>query len=803
MRNKKINMPKSTYRIQLSSNFTFSDLERQLNYLKELGISHLYLSPIMEAAEGSTHFYNTFDFTKISEVLGGEEGFRSLSGKSHGLGMGIILDIVPNHMTILNRFMIDYLQKGKKSGYEKLFDMDLNLSQNKGKLILPLLDFYPVEEIGRIKLNGGKILVDQGDLKLPFLENSEIRDDPILTLRNQIYVLTHFKESNRMINYRRFFAVNDLIGIRIEKKNIFDLFHRKIAQLMSENLIDGLRVDHVDGLNDPLQYLKRLNRLANSRPIWIEKILARDEYMDENWPVQGDTGYSARSRIISIFINEERLDQIKKIFRDYGGKRYEGERYRLNLKIEISKKLFQADLEKYSQHIKGVLETENISGISVKGISEALRVTISCFNEYRTYTDKRDRSHKIWEENIERARGFFPDLSQELFFISTFIKLSRVNRRAMNILKRIEQFMGAVMAKSMEDCYFFRYVALLSVCLVGSMPFEDHYSDLEIHEYFSSVNKSKKKPMINLSTHDTKFGEDAIARFNVLQDIIPEWNILLRRFNTYAGIREFDKYRVLEVILGTIDERDPEYENRLCSYLIKALRESGEETSWEKPSMDYEKNATNFALSALNVIRNDFREMLSKIEFFGGMYSLSQSILKFTFPGVPDTYQGSELINLSFVDPDNRRGINFGDLEKRFSRIRVVKPELKFEDVVDGSLKMWITWKLLSIRSKYDDIFTKGKYKPLEFSGLRSNNLFGFMYEKENKNILVIITRHYISFMNEKKYDADVWKGTRISNLPPMNENIRNFLATNRIRNLNLHEILLEFPFAILEVERK
>lgn len=794
----------STYRIQLTGDFQFQDAEKSLNYFKHLGISHLYLSPIMEAAEGSRHFYDTFDFTHISKALGGEDSFRTFSRTARRKGIRIILDIVPNHMTILNRFMIDFLMNGKQSAYRTLFDIDLSYGDFPGRIILPLLDFYPFEHEDRFTLTDDSILANGGSLKLPRRRSDGKSRDVMSTLNNQAYVLTHWKEAARMINYRRFFAVNGLIAIKMESNKNFALFHSKIKELIDDDMIQGLRVDHIDGLYYPAAYLRRLHSILGDRPVWVEKVLARDENLDSAWPVEGDTGYAARSRINSVFLDPGKLADLRLLFGQFGGDRYEGESYRVNLKVETANRLFRADIRKYSGMIFHFLESKGCTGVSKDAIADALTSVIACMNQYRTYSSFRNSEYSKWIEFARIASVQFPGLENEINAFIVFLRYTDKDGKALNTLRKIEQFTGSIMAKSMEDCYFYRYSALLSTCLVGSMPYEQPYKDDEIHSFFFNIQKTGRRPMITLSTHDTKFGEDAIARFNSIQDFTIEWKNMLRFLSTSAAIKDYDVYRIVQVIAGTSDPSDHEYSTRLHSYIVKALRESRENTNWEHPSLAYEEACVKFATYALSELRNKFSDLLYSVTYFGSLNSMSQTILKFMLPGTPDTYQGSEVFNLSFVDPDNRRPVDFSSLSERLSRLENrVKTEtlpLDMDKLMSGEFKLFLTWKLLSIRDKVSSYLIHGNYKPLEFSGRMRDHLFGFMYSLKGSSLLVVVTRHHRSFMTDRRYDNSCWDGTNIDNVPGMGNKISDLLCDRFLHGMDLTSILGLYPFAVLEV---
>ncbi len=786
----------SIYRIQLSSDFTFGDAERLLGYLGDLGITHLYLSPILDAYPGSRHFYDVYDYTKISEKLGGEAGFSSLVRAARENDIGIVMDIVPNHMTLLNPFVLDMLEKGRKSRYRGFFDIDFESPECDGKLILPLLGEYSWEKKPDIKIAGsGHAMIDFG-VKIPVnIPEGVDANDSNTVLQNQNYILAPWKEANRMVNYRRFFAVNSLIGVRIEKQAVFREHHAKILQIFRKYGIEGIRIDHIDGLYEPGKYLERMRRALPGGRIYVEKILARDESLPAAWQTDGETGYSGQARITSLFIPRDKLKSFRNRFSEITGFSYD-EKYIRNLKIEISRKLFYSDFERISRYIVLDLKRLGYTGISVKSIHEALEAVLSCFHVYRTYSSADQADVAEWHHAVDEALQSRNELHSEMQAIRLFIDACETDVKSRKVLMRIQQFTGAVMAKSMEDTFFYRYFPLLSMNSLGLSPDAEPYSDAEVHSYFHARMNAYPYSLNTLSTHDSKFGEDVRARFNALLCFEEEWFTVLAQFIDSNEIDAVDIYRILQVILGSFTDSHA-YGKRLRDYIIKALRESGEHTSWDIPDHEYEKKCVDFAEDTLENATPEFSELMRNIAFYGTLNSLSQTILKIMMPGIPDTYQGSELSNLSLVDPDNRRPVDFDMLRDamKFSKQEDISMEQEY--LHSGHAKLNLTRRLLLLRRKLRSFLADSDYASLEFSGALRQSAFGFILSSPGGSVTVIISRMQRPLFSGLTYSPDKWEDTVISSELPEGPWRDVLSGSELLRSNRLSSILRDRPFSV------
>ncbi|AWR95146.1 malto-oligosyltrehalose synthase [Acidianus brierleyi] len=753
-----------TYRLQLNKNFNFQQVIEILDYLKDLGITHLYLSPILQARKGSSHGYDVFDFTKINEELGGEEKFIELSKKAREKGIGIILDIVPNHMALENPYMMDVLKYGKNSTYAKFFDIDWSLN----KILLPILGNPEDIKKLRIEKQDNSFYIRYYELKLPIKDDSiekiknkySCADEECLNkhlqeiLEDQNYELIFWKESSNKINYRRFFDVNGLIALREEDEDVFNEVHKKIFQLVKEGYIEGLRVDHIDGLYDPKQYIERLRANLGNIYLFVEKILGENERL-RDWKIEGTTGYDFLKILNLLFIKN--MEKMRKIYYNFTG-------------IEFSKDLLVREKRKViDQLFKGDIERL----LRITGLSEDYRETLInflvCINIYRTYVENYSWIDTEVIKNIEEC-------SKD----SKILNL--LNNK--EILQRIEQFSPAVMAKGIEDTFFYYYNPLISQNEVGGTPWLNGISCVDFHLFNIEREILWPNSMLTTSTHDTKLSEDVRARINVLSEIPDEWEKKLLEWSKFnekfvtIGPTKNDEYRFYQVLLGTWNGYSNEYKERLINYMFKAIREEKENTFWIEPNIKYENAVKDFIEKALNnqLFMNSFLDFWKKIDFYGKMNSIIQTTLKLTLPGVPDIYQGNESFTYLMVDPDNRRQVNFVELKNKLNNI---KKNRHLDD------KLYVTWKILNLRKKDPEAFSG--YKPLEVEG--SNNICGFM----RRGILVIFPR----FVTEAYPFKDKLKNTFMK----LDGDFIDILTDNQVKitnNINVSELFSDYPIVIL-----
>ncbi len=672
-----------SYRVQLNKDFDFSKLISILDYLQDLGIEWLYLSPILQARKGSTHGYDVYDFKKVSEDLGGEEKFLELCKEARKRGMKIIVDIVPNHMALENPYLLDFL-KNPHSKYRKFFDFEGD------KIVLPILGEDSLDKVKIVEENGEKFLDYQG-LRLPLIgEGKDLKE----LLKKQRYELVYWKKFDK-INYRRFFDVNGLIGLRQEDEEVFKEYHEKIFELIKKGCIDGLRVDHIDGLLDPKKYLEMLKNNAKVYII-VEKILSSNEKL-RNWKIDGTTGYDFMRDVNLLFVNSKNEEEFKKIYEEFIRGKIDLNEEKIKAKIDVINQLFYGDIDRISRKIK------EITG---KEIKDSLLKFLPCLNVYRTYITENEIEWEDIEEIKECADEEILELINE--------------RKAMMILQQLED---PIMAKGYEDTLFYRYNVLLSLNEVGS--------DLKFGiscEEFHARNMERElfwhDTLIDTSTHDTKFSEDVRARLNALSNFPEEWRNAVNKWskiNEKYKTKDFptrnDEYRFYQVLLGTWNGYSKEYEDRLVNYMIKAIREEKINTSWININQDYENAVINFVR---NVIKDEeflssFIPFFKKINKIGSIYSIEQTILKLTSPGLPNIYQGNETLTYLMVDPDNRRKVDFDKISKMLKEVKKEDPIKLFEREEFDKLKLYVTWKLLNLRKEEKKLFNE--YHPLKVNG--------------------------------------------------------------------------------------
>ncbi len=713
----------ATYRLQINKDFTLWDAGAVLPYLKSIGITHIYLSPIFESTQGSMHGYDICDFTKISSERGGEEAFAALDGLCLKNDMRLILDIVPNHMGIAgdNPFWLDVLSKGKDSAYWNLFDMRVG---EDGKIHLPILE-KPLEEaisagdakitehetFGRVLSIGGRIL--------PLGEGA---------VEDQAYKPVVWTEAFEKISYRRFFDITDLIGVRVEDREIYDLSHKCLLKICRQyTSIAGVRVDHIDGLADPTTYLKLLNGDIDN--IWVEKILSGNEKLPEQWPVLGTTGYEFVARLNDLLVNPDGF----KILQSYWYEKIEPrwkdfESCVLESKQNVLDSLFPSEHKRLVALSEGI-GTEEQADIFWRGMTVALGV-------YRTYTGENpfsDDDRQQIEQAVQKASSVFGAEFVDAKKVFMPILLNPETEQHKKIVQEWQQLSGPAMAKGLEDCAHYRYTPLVALNEVGC---EAKVGKNGLHEYFSWADHNTRHHPYSLlatSTHDTKRSEDVRARLYALADNPGAWIeffehavYLNAQFKKDISVRLATEYLLYQALVGTwpwdsaIDE---EYIDRICAYMQKSIKEARVETSWLKPDTTYEKNIENFVKAVL--ANTQFVEHVQKfvrsIEGPGAVNALTTLTLKILGPGIPDIYQGCDGWDFSLVDPDNRRAVDF--TVRAASATDNSKTDFP-SDWKACAFKIRYTQKLLEIRKEH--LSGAQALRPLTVSGEMAGHVIAY-----------------------------------------------------------------------------
>jgi (1->4)-alpha-D-glucan 1-alpha-D-glucosylmutase len=798
--------PVSTYRVQFNQEFTFKDLENNLDYLHDLGITTIYASPVFEATPGSTHGYDITDPHKINPAIGTLEQWRSLQQKLQALGMSWIQDVVPNHMALHpgNRRLMDVLERGPLSPYYHYFDIDWEYPDPaiRGKLMLPFLD-KPLQDclaakeiklapspegwvLGKdgmqfpLSVRSYDILMsalhpDEGDIKqllcgmkkgvmkyyaldewrerkaalfneaneqrLLQLAHRVNRDKGLLTalLENQYYTFYYWREAETRINYRRFFTVNGLICLRMEDDKVFEEYHTFLYQLYSEGLIQGLRIDHIDGLYGPGTYIKRLRALfGDSCYIIAEKILAGNETLPREWELQGSTGYEFLGDVNQLLTDQLGLEMIARFYRaqfpDLA--RYE--------RLAVSKKLLILSTQMAGEWDNLVHYAYQLGlvppALHKEHFKEALGLFMAHLPVYRIYLEHKPlttRDLSLLEYAVNGAYRTEPGLTKVFEMIRSWWLQGKHNTAVLRFLQRVMQFTGPLTAKGVEDTVFYVYNALVSHNEVGDAPEGSRCSLALFHE--RAVNRYRFRPLSlnTTATHDTKRGEDARIRLNALTlhphqwiHQVQHWHAMNRAHCRCIGELTApdmnDEYFIYQSIIagfpadGVITRS---FIERLSDYFIKVVREAKVHSNWSEPNEAYEKACLHF-IESLFAEGSPFPPSLQlffeKVGRRAAVYSLTQTLLKITAPGVPDIYQGCELWDLSFVDPDNRRPVDYGLRRHQLSILQEYEekgmPELLSflqQHRLEGLEKLYVTWKALHARRDWPDLFTKGQYVPI------------------------------------------------------------------------------------------
>ncbi len=840
-------MPIATYRVQLNTNFTFSDLKAALPYLSQLGISHIYASPIFQAKKGSLHGYDVTDPNIISEELGGKAGFDDLMKEVSAYGLDWLQDIVPNHVSysLENQRICDVLAKGADSEYACLFDIDFGYPSAKlyGKLLVP---FLPNPYMRSLK-QGQITLTHNNDFKIKFSDlmfpinaptaqhlelNGPVQQtlekfnsDPRFLnalLARQYYRLAHWKVALKHINYRRFFDVIDLIGVRMEDPAAFEWAHGLIFELLASGAFSGLRVDHIDGLYKPEEYLKKLRERCPDTYMVVEKILTDKEQLPDEWPIEGTTGYDFLNSVNKLFVKSSAQPEIEALYGNFTGNTHAFSDLLHEAKKAVIEASFMGEVENLSRLFSTTLQHLDYNVTFERDtVERAVVELLANFPVYRAYLDEQHQDDTSFRVALGLAEQHNPQLADEFKALTYLLKEAKNSPEALAAVMRFQQFTGAVMAKGFEDTALYRYTRLLSLNEVGSSPAQFGLSVQEFHD-FTRVRQQKWPVTLNAtSTHDTKRGEDVRARLNVLSQIPDEFHTNVTAWAQVNAAKKSqvngvvapdgnEEYYLYQTLLGAYPWRsgDAEFAQRIKLHMVKALREAKIHTNWLSPNLQYEEAVTTFVSEILTPsgFLDQFLPFQKKVAFYGCFNSLAQTLLKATCPGIPDFYQGTELWDLNLVDPDNRRPINFQLRRKMLAEIIELKPakapEL-LQTPADGRVKLYVIYKILQLRRKRRVLFEQGDYLPLAVKGTYAEHVVAFCRKKENAYAITVALRFPTALhnINEKGSIVD-WSDTYIS-LPEgtptrWNETFTDRTIISCCGRLPLREVLTQFPVALL-----
>ena len=943
-------IPIATYRLQFNSDFTFKAAQAIVPYLKVLGVSDLYASPIFKARDGSAHGYDVVDPRKISSELGDRDAFETLVKTLHRERMGWLQDIVPNHMAYdsNNVFLMDVLEYGSDSDYYNFFDIQWEhpYKDIQGKVLAPVLGnfygrclengelklrydqtgltinyydlcfplriesytrliTYQLERLERslgrehpdfIKLLGilylvksttaestgrqyrdqvafvkgllwelyqsnpevqvfidsnlaifnGDVapvaVVDAGNSRLTAKEVTTTPDFDLLDamLSDQFFRLSFWKVGAEELNYRRFFTVNELICVSVDDFEVFETTHGLIQALVEDNWIDGVRIDHIDGLYNPRRYLERLRKSLGNTYITVEKILEPGETLPEDWPVQGTTGYEFLNFANGLFCQVEHESAFTRIYREFTGILEPYEEQAIACKRLIVDKNLAGDVENLANILKQIASRYRYaSDFTLSGLRQAIVAVLVLFPVYRTYiTDANinERNRTYIQRVLQEAKRQVPAQVNEIDFIGKLFLLDYEDwlteedkAQWMHFVMRMQQYSGPLMAKGVEDTLLYIYHRLLSLNEVGGSPNRFGVTLPEFHTFNQQQATYWPHSMNASSSHDTKRSEDIRARLNVLSEIpevweteVNTWKQLNQPHKTVAGDRTIpdanDEYALYQTLVGTfpVEPFDhTEFMRRIKDFAVKAVREAKVHTAWLRPDTEYEEAFVQFVDRLLtpsedNEFLRQLRAFQQKTSFYGMLNSLSQLVLKLTAPGVPDIYQGTEMWDLSLVDPDNRRPV---DYEHRFHELQELKKWAAndraglLQNLIsypeDGRIKLFVIAETLAARFLYVDLFQSGDYSPVRVTGEFENHVVAFLRRAGNHYSLTVVPRFPVTLCNLGQFPLGnaVWQDTTLELSEVASLNWTDVFTQQTLTGTSkppVGRLLSQFPVALL-----
>lgn len=777
-------VPTSTYRVQFRNGMTFDRMTALAPYLKRLGVSHLYASPIFTATTGSTHGYDVTDANAIDPAIGGRDGFDRMVRALKAEGLGLILDIVPNHMaaSLENPWWRDVIEHGEESAYARHFDIDWSR-----RLTLPFLDdsFEQVlerSEIGaeRDRETGKPGFVYSGIFfpltpsSYPDDPNRLERADPALIAElhdRQPYQLIAWRDAPRMLSYRRFFEITGLVGVRAEDQVVFDDTHRLILELVRSGAVDGLRIDHVDGLADPKGYLDRLRaEVGPDCYLTVEKILAEDEDLPADWPVSGTTGYEFIATLSHGLADGGKLGALRQAYEAFTGETGDPDTEVRAAKRLLLENNFAGEYAALVRRAVKICRAEGIEAGDLENTArDVIRELLLSFPVYRTYgtaSGLPPQDERLLDGVFAKVRQENVSLDEDVLAVIGHALHGSVGpgtkEDASLFRTRFQQLSGPLTAKSVEDTFFFRDHAALALNEVGGEPAPLALSLHRFHGLMAARARHWPNALSATSTHDTKRGEDARARLYAITEAPELWAEAVSRWqkmNAQAvaspggepAPEPSVQWMLYQALAGVwpmeTDIADADalkvLEERFIAFVEKALREAKLRSNWLDPDTEYEAAVIAYARRLLSPQNDrflaDFTRTLRPFARAGFINGLTQTVIKLTAPGVPDIYQGSEGIDLSLVDPDNRRLPDFERLERALSTATDGDAEPRHGS--GRRLKQRMICVLLRLRQKDPDLFARGDYQPLKVSGAAADGVIAFARTAGAEALVVIAPR--------------------------------------------------------------
>jgi (1->4)-alpha-D-glucan 1-alpha-D-glucosylmutase len=945
-----VRIPVSTYRLQFNSGFRFEDARVLVPYLHALGITDVYASPLLQAKRGSPHGYDVTDPSHLNPELGTDQEFDAFVTELHNHDMGLLLDIVPNHMSASseNPWWMDVLENGPRSPFASHFDIDWNPPSRalENRVLLPILGkpYAEVLESGELVLTyeGGSFFIGYFDFKLPVatrsyrqilehrvdrLQRSLGADAPpfhgfqgvlaslaqlatlstssdiagdrrqreeikerLLALYNtspevrafvdrnirtfngkagepasytlldrllseQSYVLAFWQTANQEINYRRFFAISELVGLRVGDPMAFEASHAVLLRLAEKGLVNGFRVDHIDGLRAPAAYLRKLqDRVASGGntgkglPFYIivEKILSQNEELPSDWPVHGTTGYEFLEAVNELFVDSAGVQILDEDYRKFVGSMPSFEDLVYLKKKQVMTTLLSVEMRSLGRYLAMLAAQDRYAReIAREDLTRVLIETTACLSVYRTYSGGFDLepADRGWiEKAIAEAQSRNPKLDPASFrFVRQVLLLEpeahvlpEQREQRLSFVLTWQQMTGPITAKGFEDSVLYIYNRLISLNEVGGAPTSNGREPRELHSFLERRHKTWPFTMNATMTHDAKHAEDFRARLNVLSEIPAEWSEHLERWRSWNADKRTElnsrqvpepneEILIYQVLLGSWPMcacSANEYLKRIQEFLMKAGREAMVHTRWTVPNLEHEKAVADFTAAILepgvgNGFRKELEQLAQKLAFHGALNSLAQLLIKIGSPGVADFYQGSELWDLRLVDPDNRTPVDFASRQRRLAAIdRAPDLSQMLSHWQDATVKLFVTSRALQERRTRDELFLKGSYSPLSVTGAQAESVFAFTRHFRRAWSLIVVPRLTTRLTpgQSLSFNAGQWKDTAVvlpTGTPWLWKNVftgeSHPVSTDHggSAQLLLRDVLADFPVAMLRDVRR
>ncbi len=825
--------PRATYRLQFNKDFTLAQARELVEYLAELGASHVYSSPLLKAIPGSTHGYDACDFTRINPEIGTTGDLEKLHEALARHGMGLVLDVVPNHMGIdlqNNPWWLDVLTHGSNSTYANYFDINWQAADPRlrGKIALPIMGERYHEALAKkaIQLTEkkGKLALEYNGMTLPVSPESvaatfgniaegrssiiaKINGDPAALdefIQKQNYLMMSWRNGDSMLNYRRFFTIASLAAVRIEEQPVFDQAFSCVKQWLQHGWIDGLRVDHSDGLRYPEQFLNRLRDMAPNSWIVIEKILEPGEGLNPDWPVNGTTGYDFLINLNGVFVDPKGEKPLSDFYKEFTGDNAEYADVVRAEKIGFINNQLLSEANRLTDLLVHIAARHwQCRDFTRAELREAWSEVATCIPVYRTYTGANDVpvvseiDQRIVKNAATAASAFQPQLPRELFkFLEDLLLFRHRGQLEDDFVLRFQQLTGALMAKSIEDTAFYCYLRFVALNEVGGDPGKFGMSLPDFHAWCRAQQEIWPTSMVASATHDTKWGSDVRARLAVLSEQPQRWIEAVRRWSKLNEARRHEQFpdRKTEYLFyQALAGAWPVSKERLLAHMQKAVREAKENTDWGNPNPQFEEALKNFVTRAMEDagFMADVEKFVATIVEAGWKNSLSQTAVKLTATGVPDIYQGTELWDFSLTDPDNRRPVDYEPRKRMLAEAKQLSAQEAWKQRESGMPKLWLIAKLLELRKSDPEIFGPAcAYEPLFVSGTEKDRILAYI----RGGRLAVIAPRFVSEFNGK------WGNTTV---PLPSGNWKNFLTGASIKSGDVDSLLDGFPVAVLVREEK